>query len=720
MQPAVSVRDVSKVLPAWLRPGAFALVACLHLVILYGIPWPARTDIAQSPPVEIQVIPQPEPASLLVPLESAPAVEVKPATAAPVDVQAAEAQPLHQGKEIAELKPEPAFALNSPPGVLASPAPHESPPLAARPPTAALQVAQPAPQAAGAEASASSVAPATQVALPPSAEQVAESLPLDVPAAAAAEDAQPAREAASAAVSALPIEPPSRPMVSAQQVAESQPLEVRPAADRAPQPASEAPSATAPASPIEPPSRPLAFAQQAAEAQPLDVPPAAAAEVTQPAHQAASATASAFPIEPSSRPLAPGQQVAESQPEVRPAAADQAPQPAHEAASAAASVMPIEPPSRPLASAERVAKLQPLDVPPAAVAEVTQPAHQAASAAESALPIEPASRPLTSEQQLVESKPELLPAAPVPPVQAVGEAQGAEAPALPIEPPSRPLSSGQQMAELAPLGVPHAAVPVPIAPTAPQLPKPDSSGQASGAPAPGTVLPSEQTVAKLEPVSPGTAAPLQDEGPAMPGRIAQIVRYVEHYDGGDCFFVAPVEVTESAARLEGYGASAQPFEALNTAFLHANGFEADIDVRLVSPAQCRAVTILGQLRANAPHLTLSLGPGDVLTGSVEGFGSRNVELLVATDAGTVQNVTHLLRSDAASKTFTIVRRDIAWASAGQPQLLIVIASRLPLDTLRFDRPIAADRLFPAVLGEAARTHQPVAAMARYFKIEPGR
>jgi hypothetical protein len=670
MQPAVSVHDVSRVSPAWLRPSAFALVACLHLVILYGIPWPAATDIAQPPPVEIQVIPQPEPASLLVPLDSAPAVEVKPATAAAVDVQAAEAQPLHQGKELAELKPEPAFALNSPPGVPASPAPQESPPLAARPPTASLQVAQPAPQAAGAEASASSVAPATQVALPPSAEQVAESLPLDVPPAAAAQAPQPASEAASAAVSALPIEPPSRPVVSAQQVAESQPLEAGPAAaDQAPQPA----------------------------------------------HEAASVPVSVLPIEPPSRPVVSAQQVAESQ---RPAAADQAPQPAHEAASAAASVLPIEPPSRPLASAEQVAESQPLDMPPAAAAEVTQPVHQAASAA---LPVEPASRPLVSEQQVVESQHvEVLPAAPVPAVQAVGEAQSAEAPALPIGPPSRPLSSEQQMAELAPLGLPHAAAPVPIAPTAPQLPKPDSSGQASGAPAPGTVLPSEQPVAKLEPYSSGTAAPLQDEGPATPGRIGQIVRYVEHYDGGDCFFVAPVEVTESGARLEGYGASAQPFEALNTAFLHAIGFEADIDVRLVSPAQCRAVTILGQLRANAPHLTLSRGPGDVLTGTVEGFGSRNVELLVATDAGTVQNVTHLLKPGAASKAFTIVRRDIAWASAGQPQLLIVIASRLPLDTLRFDRPIAADRLFPAVLGEAARTRQPVAAMARYFKIEPGR
>jgi hypothetical protein len=58
-----------------------------------------------------------------------------------------------------------------------------------------------------------------------------------------------------------------------------------------------------------------------------------------------------------------------------------------------------------------------------------------------------------------------------------------------------------------------------------------------------------------------------------------------------------------------------------------------------------------------------------------------------------------------------------WASGGQPQLLIVVASPLSLKTFRFDRPVAADRVFAAVLGEAERTNQPVAAMARYFKLE---
>jgi hypothetical protein len=233
--------------------------------------------------------------------------------------------------------------------------------------------------------------------------------------------------------------------------------------------------------------------------------------------------------------------------------------------------------------------------------------------------------------------------------------------------------------------------------------------------------PLSEQVARLEPYSPLAAAPLQGEGPIISGRIGEIVRYVERYDGGRCFFVAPVVITETEAKLEGYGASARPFEALDAAFRHENGFEPSIDVRLVTPAQCPAVTFLGRLRgANAPRLRIdgvNLGPGDALTGTVDGYGSRNIVLLLAADSGTVQNVSHLLKPGTTTKGFTIEARDIARASVGQPQLLIVVASPVPLDALQFEGPIAADQLFSTALAESARKHQPVAAMARYFKLE---
>jgi hypothetical protein len=539
MQTSVSVQDVRRVSPVWLRPSAFGLVLCLHLVLLVGIPWPAGMSITEPPPIEIQVIPPAEPTQLLVPIESAPVLEVKPANAAPVDAQAVESQPLRHGQEIAELKPsEAALATPSPPAVV-SPERQaaELKPLDVRQPAAPVQVAQPAPEAAQAEPS------------------------------------------------ALAINPPSQPLPSEQQVAESELLELpRPTASlQAEQPAREVPGAEALA--IHPPSQPLSSEQPVAESEPLEVP----------------------------RPTA----------------------------------------------------------------------------------------PLQAEQ----------PASKAPIVVASG---------LAISQPSQPLSFEQQVAELAPPGVPEATAPVRVSPPAREVPMAQSPTAASNSLTQGTVLPSEQREAKLEPYSPNTAPPLQDEGPIVAGRVGEILRYVEQYDGGRCFFVAPVAVTETEAKLEGYGASARPFEALDAAFRHENGFEASIDVRLVTPAQCPAVAFLGRLRgANAPHLHIdgvNLGPSGLLTGSVDGYGSRNVELLVANDAGTVQNVSRLLKP-GTTKTFTISLRDIARASDRQPQLLIVVASPLPLDALRFDRPVEADRLFSAVLTEAARRSQPVAAMARYFKLE---
>ena len=194
MQPAGSVQDVPRVSPAWLRPSAFALVLCLHLLLLVGIPWPAGTSNAEPPPFEIQVISPTEPARPLVPLDSAPALEVKSAKAVPVDVQAIEAQPLH-GQEVSELKPpDPGLAVSSPQAVLVSPVPQVAELTPRGKPAAALvQVAEAAPwprrhAAAGRSATAGSAAVL-------GAAKWQESEPLQVRPAAPAGVVQPEREA---------------------------------------------------------------------------------------------------------------------------------------------------------------------------------------------------------------------------------------------------------------------------------------------------------------------------------------------------------------------------------------------------------------------------------------------------------------------------------------------------------------------------------------------
>ena len=120
--------------------------------------------------------------------------------------------------------------------------------------------------------------------------------------------------------------------------------------------------------------------------------------------------------------------------------------------------------------------------------------------------------------------------------------------------------------------------------------------------------------------------------------------------GRVCFFVTPVAMGKSNATIEGLGASVRPFENLDQAFKRENGFEADISIRQVTERQCPAITFLGRVRAErarAPRLDIdkvSLRSGETLTGMVDRFGSRNVELLLVSDGGTVQRTSRACSS----------------------------------------------------------------------------
>ena len=209
---------------------------------------------------------------------------------------------------------------------------------------------------------------------------------------------------------------------------------------------------------------------------------------------------------------------------------------------------------------------------------------------------------------------------------------------------------------------------------------------------------------------------------ARVSRIDTITRYVNNYDGGDCFFAIAISIGETAAQIEGYGASTAPFQTLDDNFKRSNGFEADIGVRQVTPLQCPAITFLSRVRAQrqaAPQLDIgqaNLKSGQSLTGTIDGYGDRVLELLLVSDDGSVNNVTQLVKTTRDGKTFNL-RISLSGTSAAQPQILMVVASAHPLATLQLPQPADAAKVFPAALDEAARTGQAVAATARYFKLE---
>jgi serine/threonine-protein kinase len=211
--------------------------------------------------------------------------------------------------------------------------------------------------------------------------------------------------------------------------------------------------------------------------------------------------------------------------------------------------------------------------------------------------------------------------------------------------------------------------------------------------------------------------------PAVPGQAEKIRQYVDRYDGGDCFYVSAAAISATAAALEGFGASTKPFDALDADFHRTLGFEADIGVRQVTERQCPAISFLGRLRnerARAPHLDIdkdNLRNGEVLSGMIDRFGDRNVDLILVSDGGIVQNLSRLLKAGTDAKTFNIGMQRTEGSAGRQPQLLMAIATTSPLASLRPAQPAAAEGFFSNVLNEAMRAGQPLSAAARYFMLQ---
>jgi hypothetical protein len=205
-------------------------------------------------------------------------------------------------------------------------------------------------------------------------------------------------------------------------------------------------------------------------------------------------------------------------------------------------------------------------------------------------------------------------------------------------------------------------------------------------------------------------------------RIDQINRFVNTYDGGDCFFITPVSIAEHQATLEGYGSMVAPFEGLTNEFKRNIGFEAFIRAHRVTPAQCAAVNFLSQMRNQrgpVPRLDIAataLRSGGTLEGTVADFGNREVALLLVTDNGSVSNLSSMLRTTGNTKSL-----NIPWQESSpervQPNLLLVVAASKAVEALARAPLGSADQVFGQLLAEALREGQTLSVTAKYFTLE---
>ena len=255
----------------------------------------------------------------------------------------------------------------------------------------------------------------------------------------------------------------------------------------------------------------------------------------------------------------------------------------------------------------------------------------------------------------------------------------------------------------------------------PPLPPPKLSQNAS--------LPKSDPTPPARPQEPAKKTDTQAALPKTPGpattppanRLDSIRSYLDQYNGGDCFLVVPVAISQNAAILEGFGSSPAPFDAFAQAFRGEQGFNASVGMRRIAQPQCPAIKFVSDLhvdRARAPRINLDnveLKGGDVLSGTVENFSNRAIELLLITDNGQVQNLSSLLKPGTDSMSFTIgLQRNQPDAA---PQLLMAIASSRALESLRSPQPVAADIFFPQALKDVKAANIPVTATARFFTLE---
>jgi hypothetical protein len=205
-------------------------------------------------------------------------------------------------------------------------------------------------------------------------------------------------------------------------------------------------------------------------------------------------------------------------------------------------------------------------------------------------------------------------------------------------------------------------------------------------------------------------------------RERRIVKFVNNYQGGDCFFVTPTAVAADRATLDGFGSSVAPFEVLDDEFKRVNGFEALIGVHQVTALQCPAVTFLAQVRNMAgvsPRLDIKstgLKLGDEISGSVAEFGDHHVHLLLVSGSGAVRDFTDKLRSTGDVKSFTLTL-DGGEPGPAQPQILLAIVSDSPLAALRTPSAGPVAEIFARALKEARDSGQILGANAQYLKLE---
>ncbi|MES0808677.1 serine/threonine-protein kinase [Roseibium sp. SCPC15] len=191
--------------------------------------------------------------------------------------------------------------------------------------------------------------------------------------------------------------------------------------------------------------------------------------------------------------------------------------------------------------------------------------------------------------------------------------------------------------------------PVITSPTPPKTEKPEEDTQLAAK--------GDQAETELAAVTPNE---IKVEEPLSPED--RIRKFISSYQAGDCMYLQPIEIASRSAEIEGFASRTPPFIAFDSDFTQSQGFEAKIQVNLVSDAQCPAIAFLRATPQGSGKTKLQLDMqrtvvpnGSNMAGRISGFKPKAGELglLFVGSKGEVVNLSPFLQTDNGGAGFVV-------------------------------------------------------------------
>ncbi|MES0882278.1 serine/threonine protein kinase [Roseibium sp. SCP14] len=213
------------------------------------------------------------------------------------------------------------------------------------------------------------------------------------------------------------------------------------------------------------------------------------------------------------------------------------------------------------------------------------------------------------------------------------------------------------------------------APSMPKVPANEKQVQGAGGTTEPVVTPSEPSTTDQSGGNTQLAAKSeQDESapPAItPNEIKveeplssedRIRKFISSYQAGDCMYLQPIQIASRSAEIEGFASRTPPFIAFDSDFTQSQGFEAKIQVNLVTDAQCPAIAFLRATPQGSGKTKLLLDMqrtvvpnGSNMAGRISGFKPEAGELglLFVGSKGEVVNLSPFLQTDNGGAGFVV-------------------------------------------------------------------